>query len=692
MGHSVLQRWTAFMTLVIMLVYSTTPASAIEVAGELFVDLNASTFSTGDATWTNAGSYADFEAIDGPARVDFLDAAPAVVFNGSTQAFVGGSLEDPEPAPEGLTGFDPTRSIEVWALNPGIASEETLVSWGKRGGPDGTNMAFNYGDHGNFGAVGHWGGGGPDLGWIDDDFTQGAPVANQWHHLTYTYGGEDDPFARVYSDGELWYEEDMGNWGFLNTHEDPAIAIASQWESDGVTLTGGLKGSLMIGQVRIHDGVLSDAQILSNYNAEKDNYVNPEPPKPPEPAAIPAGPIHRYSFSNDASGDASGAEIVDSVGGANGIVLGEGSSLSGDQLILDGGSSDFAAYVDLPNGLISPLTDVTIETWVTIEGIQSWSRIFDFGNNSPGGDDGELLEPGDDNGGETRGLDYLMLSASRGDDQNVHRVDYYDEDPLGGGTVTIDFTDPKELGDDRHYAVVLDSDGDELTGGGTLSVYSDGVLMGSANTSIALSNVDDVNNWLGRSNWTNDANFQGAYDEFRIYDYALTNDEILGNFEAGPDTVNTAASVAGDYNGDGEVNEADINLQAQEMNNAEVNLGVFDENDDGVVNEVDRLIWVQDHRQTWMGDADLDGLFSSGDLVKVFTAGKYETGEAASWGEGDWNGDLSFGSGDLVTAFTDGGYEAGARAPAAAVPEPSTLTLLLMVALSAFGVYRRRRE
>ena len=93
-----------------------------------------------------------------------------------------------------------------------------------------------------------------------------------------------------------------------------------------------------------------------------------------------------------------------------------------------------------------------------------------------------------------------------------------------------------------------------------------------------------------------------------------------------------------------------------------------------------------------MGDADLDGLFSSGDLVKVFTAGKYDTGEAASWGEGDWNGDLSFGSGDLVTAFTDGGYDAGARAPAAAVPEPSTLTLLLMVALSAFGVYRRRRE
>ena len=675
-----------------MLVYSTTRATAIEVAGELFVDLSASAYNTGDPTWTNAGSYADFEAIRGPTRVDFLDATPAIVFNGTTQAFVGGTLEDPESAPEGLTGFDPTRSIEVWALNPSIASEETLVSWGKRGGPDGTNMSFNYGDHGNFGAVGHWGGGGPDLGWIDDDFTPGAPVANQWHHLTYTYGGEDDPFARVYSDGELWYEEDMGNWGFLNTHEHPAIAIASQWESDGFTLTPGLKGSLMIGQVRIHDGVLSDAQILANYNSEKDNYVSPEPPKPPEPELIPAGPIHRYSFSNDASGNATGAEIVDSVLGANGVVLGEGSSFSGDQLILDGGPSDVAAYVDLPNGLISGLTDVTIESWVTIEGVQNWARVFDFGNNSPGGDDGELLGPGDDNGGETRGLDYLMLSASRGTDRNVHRVDYYDEDPAGGGTVTIDFSDPKDLGDDRHYVVVLDSDGDELTGAGTLSVYSDGVLMGSSTTSIALSGVDDVNNWLGRSNWTNDANFEGAFDEFRIYDYALTNNEILGNFEAGPDTVNTAPSIPGDYDGNGELGEPDVNYQALAMSTPELGLEIFDENDDGVVNEVDRLIWVRDYKQTWMGDADFDGLFSSGDLVKVFTAGKYETGDRAIWSEGDWNGDKVFSSGDLVTAFTDGGYQAGPREPAAAVPEPSTLTFLLVVALSAFGVYRRRRE
>src|SRR5690606_39718630 len=65
--------------------------------------------------------------------------------------------------PLGLVGLDPTRTIEVWAYNPTIAAEETLVSWGRRGGGAGTNMSFNYGSNELFGAVGHWDF--PDLGW-----------------------------------------------------------------------------------------------------------------------------------------------------------------------------------------------------------------------------------------------------------------------------------------------------------------------------------------------------------------------------------------------------------------------------------------------------------------------------------------------------------------------------------------------
>ena len=73
----------------------------------------------------------------------------------------------------------------------------------------------------------------------------------------------------------------------------------------------------------------------------------------------------------------------------------------------------------------------------------------------------------------------------------------------------------------------------------------------------------------------------------------------------------------------------------------------------------------------------------------MFTAGKYESGDAAVWAEGDWNGDSTFGSGDLVVAFTDGGYEAGPRPAMAAVPEPSSCILL---ALGMLLVLKRRRR
>ncbi|MCP4096607.1 MAG: PEP-CTERM sorting domain-containing protein, partial [Planctomycetaceae bacterium] len=98
-------------------------------------------------------------------------------------------------------------------------------------------------------------------------------------------------------------------------------------------------------------------------------------------------------------------------------------------------------------------------------------------------------------------------------------------------------------------------------------------------------------------------------------------------------------------------------------------------------------------KNTWVGDSDLNGVFDSGDLVAVFSSAKYETGDAATWGQGDWNGDQKFDSGDLVEAFSNAGYEAGERPggpnPAAAVPEPSTLVLLLMGGLLAIRRVRR---
>ena len=147
----------------------------------------------------------------------------------------------------------------------------------------------------------------------------------------------------------------------------------------------------------------------------------------------------------------------------------------------------------------------------------------------------------------------------------------------------------------------------------------------------------------------------------------------------------------GDYNMDGVLDALDIDLQAAEMKKdvADQDLALFDHNGDDVVNTADRTIWVKQLKGTWVGDANFDNEFNSGDLVAVFSAGKYETGDMAGWAEGDWDGDMIFGSGDLVAAFSDGGYEQGPAA-VAAVPEPSSIVLALLSVLGVVGIARRR--
>jgi hypothetical protein len=147
----------------------------------------------------------------------------------------------------------------------------------------------------------------------------------------------------------------------------------------------------------------------------------------------------------------------------------------------------------------------------------------------------------------------------------------------------------------------------------------------------------------------------------------------------------------GDFDSDSQLTVADIDLLSTEVR-AGTNNAAFDLNSDSLVNDSDRTIWVESLRNTYFGDADLDGQFNSSDLVSVLAAGTYEADVDAGWLAGDFNGDGRTNSSDLVTALAGGGYEAGPRAAVAAVPEPSTLGSAVAAILLLVGSARGRRS
>jgi hypothetical protein len=147
--------------------------------------------------------------------------------------------------------------------------------------------------------------------------------------------------------------------------------------------------------------------------------------------------------------------------------------------------------------------------------------------------------------------------------------------------------------------------------------------------------------------------------------------------------------VPGDFDGSGVLDAPDIDdLTGQSAGGT--NPTAYDLNNDSLVNADDVGVWIKDLYNSWIGDADLDGEFNSGDLVIVLASGAYEADVNSVWSTGDFNGDGRTNSGDLVAALADGGYEAGPRAAVAAVPEPSTAALLL-VWLCGMAATRRRK-
>jgi hypothetical protein len=211
--------------------------------------------------------------------------------------------------------------------------------------------------------------------------------------------------------------------------------------------------------------------------------------------------IHRYSFETD---------VNDSVGTAHGTLKG-GANLSGGALSLAGAKS--GQYLDLPNGLISALTNVTIEAYVTWTGAANgdWQRVFDFGSS-------DMAE-----GVAGDGSKYLFLST------RTFRACYSSATPKA--EIFTDSSTPFPAAAPAQVAVVVSSVAKSL------SLYLDGNSVGSTALTLPLSAISDVNNWVGRSQYVNDDYFGGKISELRIYSAALTGPQLKTSKKMGENST-----------------------------------------------------------------------------------------------------------------------------------------------------------
>jgi len=245
----------------------------------------------------------------------------------------------------------------------------------------------------------------------------------------------------------------------------------------------------------------------------------------PEPELTPlqTSLIHRYSFNG------TGSVAIDSNASAHGEIM--NTELAGTgSLTLEGGRT--LQYVDLPDYIIRGLDDATFEAWLTWSGGGAWQRIFDFGN-STGGEDMPVVATGTTSGTYS-GTSYLFLTANGAADPARDlpagmRLAYSqsgvaDEEVCLSGEAL-----PKNV--PTHVAVVIDSKA------GSMTLYQDGVRVNAMDCPLSrpLADVDDLNNWLGRSNFTADVDLAAHYDEFRIYRAALSAEQIAKSFKFGPD-------------------------------------------------------------------------------------------------------------------------------------------------------------
>lgn len=190
---------------------------------------------------------------------------------------------------------------------------------------------------------------------------------------------------------------------------------------------------------------------------------------------------------------ASSTSITDSIGGLTATYANGATSTVSDGISLAGGTiNGNGHHVDLQDFVIG--LDYSFEVYLKFgPSADSYERVFDFGDGQSS--DNIILQ----RSGTTSSL---WFGAYTGANKDVEMIT---------GTIVSEAL--------THIVGVFGSDG-------YLKLYQDGTLLGTSTTTTTTPTKARTNNYIGRTNWTNNNDLDGNIYYFRVYNTTLTQNDV----------------------------------------------------------------------------------------------------------------------------------------------------------------------
>jgi hypothetical protein len=330
--------------------------------------------------------------------------------------------------------------------------------------------------------------------------TDNVLTASAWHHVVAIF---DSGTVSFYVNGTE-----------VSTNID-TDTLSSSTDSTTEFCVGGRNNA----QFELYDGVIDDVRIY-DYARTASQIIEDMNAGHPAPGSPIGSAVGWWKFDEGADNTCSGGTNDVCNAGSQSTTLDGTSTATRSESGKFGKALDFDSTddvvtitnddsIDFGNGLSSGFT---FSTWINVD--------------SDGeGDQGEILE---------KAAAYFLRTQS----ESAGKVDLRGSVNLATTNATLTVSSALNIGQWHHVALAWTDDSDD-----EISIYVDGVYKGSSTNGVGTV-VDNASNLL--IGGSTDNNFDGEIDDFRVYQFELTAEQIKAEYNQGKAAVFGATSTASD--------------------------------------------------------------------------------------------------------------------------------------------------